>query len=87
MSAPLSKVSYAHRSRRPHLLWLGLAAIAATATAIALAVAINGSGIGPTKTRDASVVSPGTGVSLGRDPQVQLGLHKHMLTRPHRSEQ
>lgn len=86
MSAPLSRISYARRSRTPRLLWLGLGALAATAAAIVLAVAINGSGVAPTKARDASVVSSGTGVSLGRDPQVQLGLHEQMLTRAHRSE-
>jgi hypothetical protein len=52
-----------------------LAVIAAAAVAIMLALAIDGSSSSARGKADG--VPPGSGVSLGRDPEVQLRYHRH----------
>ena len=79
MTTPPSGMPHPSLSQGRHLLRSVLAVLVAVAAAIVLAMAVNGAGAGPTKAAKASAVFPGTGVSLGRDPQVQLRLFKQRV--------
>jgi hypothetical protein len=65
--------------RRPRFLFPSLAVIAAGAVAIMLALTLDGSSSNARGKADG--VPPGSGVSLGRDPEVQLWYHRHGSAR------
>jgi hypothetical protein len=65
--------------RRPRFLFPLLAVIAAGAVAIMLALTLDGSSSNARGKADG--VPPGSGVSLGRDPEVQLWYHRHGSAR------
>ncbi|HYN50881.1 MAG TPA: hypothetical protein VES62_08135 [Thermoleophilaceae bacterium] len=77
MSTNVSQPAPAHRQRVPRFLLPALAVLAVAAVAIVLALAIDGSGSGSTAPGQANGVPPGSGVSLGRQPEVQLRYYMH----------
>jgi hypothetical protein len=81
MSTNVSPSTLAHRQRVPRFLVPALATLAAAAAALVLALAID-PGAAPTASDTANPIPPGSGVSLGRDPEVQLRHYMQGMTPP-----